>query len=154
MKLKTFDLQLFASLGTYDPKKVIVSFGGVELEGFAEDSIVEISPMGEGTTSVVGCHGDVVRSISPDKRHEITTKLLQSSSSNDYLTTIYARDNQQGDGVLPLIIKDLSGRTTFYDSLAWITKNPKVGRGKDASDGSLEWIFHTASGNLFVGGHD
>lgn len=143
-----------SELGTYDPKKVIVSFGGVELTGFAEDSIIAIKPMGDGTTSVVGCHGDVVRTISPDRRHEVTTSLLQTSSSNDYLCAIYARDYRQGDGVLPLIIKDLTGNTTFYDSQAWIVNNPEVNRTNDASDGSNEWVFQTANGNLNVGGSD
>jgi hypothetical protein len=152
-KIKSFDLQLFA-LGTYDPKKVIVSFGGVEIHGFGESAMVSIAPMGDGTGSVVGCDGDVVRTISPDRRNEVTVTLLQSSSSNDYLSTIYARDQSQGDGVLPLIIKDLSGRLTFFDSLAWITNIPEAARTNNASDGEVEWVLHTASATTFIGGHD
>lgn len=152
MELK-FDLQLFA-LGTYDPKKVIVSFGGVEITGFAEDSIIKIAPMGDGTTSIVGCTGDVVRGISPDRRKEVTIRLLQSSSSNDILSTIALRDNQNGDGVLPFLMKDLSGRTTFYSSKAWIVNLPEVNRTNEPAGGSTEWVLNTADGDLFVGGHD
>ena len=139
--------------GTYDPKKVIVSFGGVEIGGFGEDSMIKITPMGDGTTSMVGCSGDVVRTISPDNRQEVTLTLLQSSASNDYLSAIYQRDKRVGDGVLPLLIKDLSGRTTFFDSAAWIAKQPEINRGRTAND--TEWVLHTAGdGELFVGGHD
>ncbi len=139
--------------GTYDPKKVIVSFGGVEIGGFGEDSIIKVSPMGDGISSVVGCSGDVVRTISPDNRHEVTLTLLQSSASNDYLSAIYQRDKRVGDGVLPLLIKDLSGRMTFFDSAAWVTKQPEVNRGNTANPN--EWVLNTAgNGELFVGGHD
>lgn len=142
------------ALGTYDPKKVIVSFGGVELTGFAEDSIVTVAPMGDGIGSIVGAHGDVVRTINPDGRHEVTINLLQSSSSNDFLSAIHMRDLSNGDGVLPLYIKDLSGRTTFFDSQGWIVNSPEVNRTNDAADGSTEWVINTAGGILFVGGHD
>lgn len=152
-KLKSFDIQLFA-LGTYDPKKVIVSFGGVELTGYAESAMISIAPLGDGTSSIVGCHGDVVRTLSPDKRKAVTVTLLQSSSSNDYLSTIYKRDQSQGDGILPLLVKDLSGRTTFFSSQAWITNDPTVNRTNNASDGDNEWVLHTAGGDLLVGGHD
>ena len=148
-----FDLQRF-SLGTYDPKKVIVLFGGVEITGFAEDSMIKVKPMSEGSSSIVGAHGDVVRTISPDNRHEVTLSLLQSSASNDVLAVIYQRDKSVGDGVLPLVIKDLSGRMTFVDSQAWIVNNPEVNRTNDAADGGQEWIIHTAGGILFPGGHE
>lgn len=148
-----FDLQLFA-LGTYDPKKVIISFGGVELSGYAEDSMVSIAQLGDGTGSIVGCNGDTVRTISPDRRKEVTISLLQSSASNDYLSVIYSRDQSKNDGVLPLIIKDLSGRMTLFASQAWIKNLPEVNRTNNASDGSTEWVLHTAGGEMLVGGHD
>lgn len=148
-----FDLQRF-SLGTYDPKKVIVLFGGVPIEGFAEDSMIKVKPLGDGVASVVGCHGDVVRTLSPDNRHEITIKLLQSSASNDVLGVIHQRDKKIGDGVLPLVIKDLSGRMTFVDSQAWLVNNPEVNRTDKAEDGDNEWVIHTAGGILFPGGHE
>lgn len=139
--------------GTYDPKKVLVSFGGVELGGFGEDSIINIEPTGGGITVVTGCHGDKVRAIDPDNGAKVTLTLLQSSASNDYLSAIHLRDKRVGDGVLPLLIKDLSGRTTYFDSAAWINNLPTVKRGKSPNDN--EWVIETAgNGELFVGGHD
>lgn len=139
-------------LGTYDPKKVAISFGGVELSGVDEDNFIKVMQMGDGISSVAGCYGDVVRTMSPDGRHEVTLRLLQSSISNDYLSAIHKRDKKNGDGVLPLIIKDLSGRTTFYNSQAWINKPAEVTRGNKQN--ALEWVFTAAGGELFVGGHD
>lgn len=149
-----FDLQRFSDVATYDPKQVVVTFGGVELNGFSEDSIIKIKPMSKGIESIVGCHGDVVRTISPDRRHEVTINLLQTSSGNDYLSTIHTRDLSEGDGILPLVIKDLSGNTTFYDSQAWIVNKPEVKRGDDAKKGETEWTLQAAGSTLFVGGND
>lgn len=151
--MQKFDLQLF-SLQTYDPKKVIVIFGGAEIHGFAEDSILTIKPLGEGIKSVVGCDGEVVRTISCDDRHEVTINLSQGSSGNDILTAIYARDRTVGDGVLPLVVKDLSGRTTYLGTQSWIERQPEIKRGKDAKNGENEWVFQSAVGILYVGGHD
>ena len=145
---------MFSRMSTYDPKKVIVLFGGVEITGFAEDSIISIKPLGDGITSVVGAHGEVIRTLSPDNRHEVSFKLLQSSASNDVLATIHQRDKRIGDGVLPLVVKDLSGRMTFVDSQAWIVNNPEVSRTNKAEDGSPEWVLNTAGGILFPGGND
>ncbi len=147
-----FDLQRFNTLGTYDPKKVLVIFGGYEIKGFAEDSIISVKPLGEGIGSIVGCDGSVVRTISNDNRHEVTLYLNMASSSNDVLSVIHARDKSVGDGVLPLVIKDLSGRTTFVDTQAWIVNEPEIGRSKEPDD--VEWTLHTAGGILYVGGHD
>ena len=44
---------------TYDPKKIIVIFGARQLTGMAEDSIVTISPLGDGMQIYVGADGDV-----------------------------------------------------------------------------------------------
>lgn len=50
---------------TYDPKKVMVIFGPVVLTGFAEDTFINIETDGDGTTAVVGCDQEIVRSIDP-----------------------------------------------------------------------------------------
>lgn len=54
-----------AGVKTYDPKKVIVVFGSVNITGFDEGTFVQIETQGDGTTAVVGCDQEVVRSISP-----------------------------------------------------------------------------------------
>jgi len=139
------------STKTYNPKKVIITFGGVEIKGFTEDSIIEVEPLGEGTKSVIGCDGGVTRSIDPDTRCKVTVKLKASSSSNDYLSTIYAADQSTGGGILPISMKDLSGTTTFAATQAWVTNYPKVSREKEAKEN--EWVFETGAATLFVGGN-
>lgn len=58
------------SVTTYDPKKCIVIFGGLEIAGFSEDSIIELEPLGDGIKSFVGCDGETARSIDPNQELE------------------------------------------------------------------------------------
>ena len=136
-----------AGVKTYDPKKVIVVFGSVNITGFDEGTFVQIETQGDGTTAVVGCDQEVVRSISPQSiLKKIVITLLQSSDSNDKLSSIQDSDNQSGNGVKALSIKDLSGRTLLKSSSAWIVKKPQVQRGKSAGDGKCAWEFLAVAG--------
>ena len=145
-----------AGVKTYDPKKVIVVFGSVNITGFDEGTFVQIETQGDGTTAVVGCDQEVVRSISPQSiLKKIVITLLQSSDSNDKLSSIQDSDNQSGNGVKALSIKDLSGRTLMKSSSAWIVKKPQVQRGKSAGDGKCAWEFLAVvpDDQFVVGGH-
>lgn len=141
---------------TYDPKKVMVIFGPVVLTGFAEDTFINIETDGDGTTAVVGCDQEIVRSIDPGSIiKKVTLSLLQSSDSNDELSAIHDVDNQAGAGLMPLAIKDLSGRLLMMSDQTWITKKPNVNRGKSASEGKCQWVLLAAvpDSAFLVGGH-
>lgn len=141
---------------TYDPKKVIVVFGAIALSGFAEGTFITVETQGDGITAIVGCDQEVVRSISPENvLKNVKVNLLQSSDSNDKLSLMHDMDNQNGAGVFPLAIKDLSGRSLFISDQAWIVKKPVFQRGKSASDGTCEWNFQAVGTEeaLFIGGH-
>ncbi len=55
-------------ISTYNPKQIVVSVGTQIITGFADDSFVTIEASGEGITKKVGCDGEIVRAISPDKK--------------------------------------------------------------------------------------
>lgn len=126
---------------TYDPKKIIVIFGSRQLTGMAEDSIVTISPLGDGMQIYVGADGDVARSVDPDATFEVTVSLNTTSNSNDYLSNMYNFDRATGNGVAPLLIKDLAGTTLFSAPEAWIANMPEASRGLTVD--TQEWTFNT-----------
>lgn len=145
-----------AKVKTYDPKKVQVIFGGIILTGFADGTFINVETTGDGTTAIVGCDQEVVRSISPDSIiKQITCTLLQSSDSNDELSLIHDMDNQSGAGIVPMSIRDLSGRSFMIADQAWIAKKANLQRGKSASDGNCEWTFYAVGTDegFMVGGH-
>lgn len=136
---------------TYDPKRVTIIFGAMEIKGFSEDSIVEAEPLGDGIKTIVGADGETARSLDPNRNWKVTLKLMNTSSSNDYLSTVHIADRATGKGILPLAIKDLSGRTTFFASEAWIKNFPKIAREKNIKDN--EWELETGPADVFVGGN-
>ena len=139
---------------TYDPKKVTVVMGPYIISGFAEDTFINIVTNGDGTTAVVGCDQEIVRTISPDSvLKTITLTLLQSSDSNDDLTLLKNMDDQSGAGIVPLAIKDLTGRTVLMSDQAWVGKKPDTQRGKQAQ--SLAWTIYAVVPEeaFIVGGH-
>ena len=136
---------------TYDPKKIIVIFGARQLTGMAEDSIVSIAPNGDGLQTYVGADGDVARSLDPDATYEVTVSLNTTSASNDYLSNMYNYDRETGDGIAPLLIKDLAGTTLFSAPEAWVNNMPEASRGLTVD--TQEWTFSTGQvEDAIVGG--
>lgn len=141
-----------ASVKTYSAKNITLIFGGAKVHGFAEDDIVSIKPNGDGIQTYVGADGEVGRSLDPDETLEITVTLAQTSSSNDLFSTAYNLDRKTGKGMVPLIIKDLSGTTMVSASQCWVANTPEMKKGKNIE--SNEWTLHTGQATVFVGGND
>lgn len=138
--------------GTYDPSRVTVTVGAAVLSGFAEDTFISIEEIGDGVTSVSGADGEVARAMSSDRRCRVTITLQQTSAGNDILSALLQADRiSGGDGIFPITVADLRGRTVFNASEAWVTKLPNAEFG--VTVGSREWVIETGKGNYFVGGN-
>lgn len=134
------------AIKTYNAKEVNVALGTHIVTGFADDSFVTIDPNGGGITKKVGCDGEIVRSIDPDDTYIIKLSLLQTSATNSYLQGRVDQDRKNGDGMFPIIVKDLKGGMVFSSDSAWVVKTASRGFGKEA--GNREWEIHTGSGTL------
>ena len=122
---------------TYNPKMLVIVYGSREVDGFAEDDMVTIKPLGEGTQIYSGADGSVGRSMDPNQTYEVTIALATTSKTNDYFSNVYNLDRSTGRGILPLTIKDLSGTTVFQANQAWITNFPEHKRGRKIE--AQEW---------------
>jgi len=128
---------------TYDPQKVIVTFGGTPLSGYAEGTFVGIARQAKSFTRKNGADGHVVRSKSANKCHDVTITLLQSSLTNDYLSTMEQLDNATGHNILPLTITDLNGTTLKFWPQAWVEEPDSWDYGGEVTDRA--WVFHTGN---------
>jgi len=135
---------------SYDPKEVVVTIGGVPMQGFADGTFVTINRISDAFTSVAGADGEIARAKSNDKRGELTLTLMQTSLSNDVLSGIAVIDENTNGGVVPVIVKDLSGTTTYFSGTGWIRKVPDSEFGKEISN--REWVLELADMDVFVGG--
>jgi hypothetical protein len=126
---------------TYDPKKVIITLGGVPIGGYADGTFVQIDPNSETWTRKVGADGEVVRSLSNDNTHTIQITLMQTSLSNAYLRTTMNADKLTGLGMLPLSFTDLNTMEVHFWAQAWVSTDPSTGRAKETTD--VQWTIHT-----------
>jgi hypothetical protein len=131
---------------TYNPKEVIASFGTHIITGYADDSFITIEPNGDGITKKVGCDGEIVRAVSPDNTFKVKLTLLQTSDSNSVLSQSVDRDRDTGDGMAPLLIKDLKGGLLFSTEAAWPVKKAPVTRGKESNN--REWELDTGDATM------
>lgn len=139
------------SIKTYNPNDTVFSFGGNIMTGYADGEFLNITRPEDMFNTTVGANNEVVRVQTNNTMSEITLTLLQSSISNDILSAIHQLDIVASAGVLPLVIKDLSGLTTFFAGDAWLKKFADQGFGKEISN--REWVFTSAESQIFVGGN-
>ena len=130
-----------SKIKTYNPKEVTVACGSHIVTGYADDTFISIEANGDGITKKVGCDGEIVRAVSPDNTFKITLTLLQTSDSNAWFSQMCDRDRDTGDGMFPILSKDLKGGLVFSTEAAWCTKKASITRGKESSN--REWEIDT-----------
>lgn len=126
----------------YSPKDVVCSWNGVAITGFAPDSFLRLQRTSDLVTPVVGAGGDVALTRNADKTGTIEIELMQTSPSNQMLSTIYAAQQAmelEEDISSNFVIFDPSGSVMATGRNAWLQALPQVELGKDQN--SKTWIF-------------
>jgi hypothetical protein len=77
--------------------------------------------------------------------------LLSSSDSNDILSGFAAADELNNGGLVPVLIKDLSGRALIASEQAYVKKLPVLGFDNEVRE--VEWVLETDNLQLFLGGN-
>ena len=126
---------------TYDPAKVIMTLGGVPINGFADGTFIDISAAAKGFGRKTGADGEVVRAKSHNNCHDVTITLQQSSLSNKYLSAMNQIDRATGKNLLPFTITDLNGGTILFWPQAWVEVPDSWGYAADVTDRA--WVIHT-----------
>lgn len=134
---------------SYDPKKVIITFGPLTLVGFAADAFLNADFNDDIWTVTVGADGEVVRSLSNDETLPLTCTLLASSISNAQLSALVIADRKSGDGVFPFGITDLALNSLVSSKEAFVKKMPPFDRAK--AIGNVVWPFILAKGTMIHG---
>lgn len=134
----------------YDPALVQMIFAGASIEGLADGTFLTAARNNQSFELSTGADGEGARAKSNDKSGTVVFTLLQTSASNDILAALALLDELQGDGVSPLMIKDLNGTTLVTAETAWVQKPADVERAKTISD--TEWTIETNNLQIFPGG--
>ncbi|VFR81234.1 Phage protein [plant metagenome] len=139
------------NVATYDPKRVILTFGANQIKGFTEGTFINVEEITDGTTRQAGADGEVARVMSTDTGIRITVTLQQTSLSNAILSAYLKADRLGGGGALPVTLTDLRGATVAAAGSAWIVKMANAEFGQEL--GSREWVIETGPAEYFVGGN-
>jgi hypothetical protein len=137
------------SVRTYDPKSVIITVGGVPMSGFSDGTFCEIVRDEATWTKVVGADGYVTRGKTNNFSGTMTLTLKQSSPSNDVLSGFIALDELTNSGIVPVLVKDLSGNSTYFSGQGWVQQYSNSTFDKAITD--REWTIALATLDLFVG---
>lgn len=140
-----------SAIKTYDPKQVTLIFGIDIITGFTSGTFIDIGFNNPVATTVPGINAPS-RALSSDNTGTCIITLDQTSLSNDTLTAAYIVDRASGTGVLPLTVKDGSGRTINFSETSWIEIVPRQTFGNEVS--TREWTIGIGDLDVFVGGND
>ena len=134
---------------TYDPKSVVITVGGVPMSGFADGTFLEITRDDAAFTKVVGADGTTTRVKSNNTGGSMTITLKQSSPSNDVLSAFAQADELTNTGVVPILVKDLSGNSIYFSATGWIQKYPDSVFANEINNRA--WVLDLADVDMFVG---
>jgi len=139
------------ALATFDPKSVVISVGGVPMSGFADGTFLEITADNQQFSKVVGADGFTTRVKSNNYGAVMTLTLSQSSPSNDVLSAFLQLDRLSNNGVVPILIKDMSGTTVVFSATGWIQQFPDMAFGSEINNRA--WAIDLADIDIFIGGN-
>jgi hypothetical protein len=139
------------SFDTYDPAQLNISFNGFLLSGFMDGTFVSAERKEDAWTPHVGADGEYARARNRNKSGTVKFTLMQTSSSNDYLSSQMNLDEATGAGTGVLQIKDALGRTVITGADAYIMKPAPVQYGKELA--GREWTLEVPQLDVFVGGN-
>ena len=134
---------------TYNPKEVIVTIGGIPMSGYSDGTFLEIVRTEQTWSTIVGADGFVTRGKTNNFSGTLTLTLKQSSPSNDVLSGFIIADELTNSGIIPILVKDLSGNSTYFAAQGWVQAYANSTFGKEIND--REWTIALANLDLFVG---
>lgn len=138
-------------LYTYDPKLLVVTFGGVPIVGYADGTFLTVERTNDMWSMVSGASGEASRAKSNDRTGTAVLTLKQTSPSNDVLSNFAQVDEATNLGVYPLTAKDALGTTTVFSAQGFIRKIPAMEFAKEISN--REWTIMLADLVVYVGGN-
>ena len=138
--------------GTYAAEKVIVTVGGVIVNGWTDGDFLTVKYDEDRYTHKAGADGEVGRAKTASRAGTIEMTLSATSTANDELSLLFNLANIGGiDPPIPVGIADLSGRSFAGAAKAWIKTAPDMTFGKEV--GERVWTLQAAGLYINYGGN-
>ena len=126
---------------------------GAGASGYADGEFLKTSLRNDGFIEVEGTDGSVARSKRNTRLVDIELTLLQTSTSNAFLSGLYFLDTNQpnGAGIGSFVLEDLQGTTLILCSQAWVRKPADVTLNRSAEP--RKWMITGMYSAYLVGGN-
>ena len=124
----------------YSFLNVVLLVNGVEIDGYDEgDDVIQLARLGDSASHTIGADGEMSVSISADRSGTMTFRLMQTSTSNGYLSGLIAA--QENGAFVPIFaqFKDTKGGDLGSGTQGYINKPADMTRGTTA--GNQEWVI-------------
>lgn len=138
-----------AALRTFSLKGCTLTYGPIEISGFASDDVLTVEPSGPDFTEVLGADGDLSMAQN-SVYYKCKVSLAQTSKANDAFSAALKVDRISGAGVLPFMFKDNRGSSTTVLTASRIMGEPSAAYGTTIKN--REWNI-VGIGENFVGGN-
>jgi hypothetical protein len=118
----------------------ILLISGVAIEGFDEgDDVISLERLDDSATHKIGSDGAMSVAISADRSGTVTFRLMQTSSSNIFLSGLVTA--QENGVFVPafVLFRDTKGNDFGSGTQGYIKKPANMTRGKGLN--SQEWVI-------------
>ncbi len=137
--------------GSYSPKKVLLIIGVIPISGYAEKSMIEITPDQDDFETLKGADGAVERSEIVGGTWSCKFTLLGSNPLNAELSALRKADKLTNKAAFPLLCKDLNGTSIHAAKVCWFKKAPA--KKYESASSPIEWEIVMTQVEDFVGGN-
>jgi hypothetical protein len=136
---------------TYNLANVVITVGGIVIEGFGESDAVSYEPNSPIWETTVGADGEVTRSATNDRSGNLTFTIMSTSGSLKVFSAFMAVSKQVAVGdIFPVFIKDLGSGDQLIAEQCWIEEEASMEFGKAAAE--REWTVKAAKVSTMQGG--
>lgn len=139
------------SVKQYDPQLYSLIIGAKIISGYSDGTYIKITRNEDMWALKVGVDGEGTRTKNNNRSGRFEITLMQSSDSNDYLSSLVLADELAGTSTIPIIAKDGSGTSLASCVTAWCIKQSDSEFAKEL--GQRTWIFETNKLEMAVGGN-
>jgi len=136
--------------GTYDPKKILLTFGGIPVSGYADGTGIEIERSNPTWSMSTGMDDETAFTKRNDTSGKVTVTLQQTSLTNNVLSGFMLLDETVNGGLFPILAKDVLGLTESSGS-GRIEMPPAQGFANEIS--TREWSILCFGLSIFIGGN-
>jgi len=129
-------------LGSYSPNDIAIIVNGVPVSGYGDGDFVSAEYASDAAMLKEGADGSPAISYKRGARGgTITVTLLQTSMSNNYLSSLLFAQKSIGGAstTVPILVRNAQGGQTVSMVRAAIQKEPTVTFGPEVS--TVEWTF-------------